>query len=78
MISLYELMNTDEPLSKYYQLMNDKLTDFLENIVIDITVSTKPVIRWIVLKDEYENFNSVISNMVSQLLTNIDETSKIN
>ena len=72
MISLYELIQTDDPLSKYYQLMQDKLTDFLENIVIDISVSTTPVIRWIVLKDEYVNFDSIISDMVSQLLANAD------
>ena len=78
MISLYELIQTDEPLSKYYQLMQDKLTDFLENVVIDITTSTPPHVRWIVMNDDYENFNSIISDMVSQLLASCDDVDKLN
>ena len=78
MISLLELITTDKPLSKYYQFMNDKLTDLLDNIVIDITDSKPPVIRWIVFKDEYEQYNQGIGNIISQLLVNIDDIDKIN
>ena len=77
MISLLNLIQTDEPLSKYYQLLQDELTDFLANIVIDVTETTPPSIRWIIMKDDYEKYSNIISNMVSQLLSNLD-ASKVN
>ena len=77
MISLLNLIQTDEPLSKYYQLLQDELTDFLANIVIDVTETTPPSIRWIIMTDDYEKYSNIISNMVSQLLSNLD-ASKVN
>ena len=82
MITLLQLITTDKPLSKYYQLLQDELTDFLANIVIDITDNgqthnTTPEIRWIIMKDDYEKYSNIISHMVSQLLANLD-ASKVN
>ena len=84
MISLQDLLNNEtrtnnELTKKYYQLMNDKLVDFLENVVIDITLTGKqPQVRWIILKDEYDNFNSVINWMVSKMLSNHEDANKMN
>ena len=84
MISLQDLLNNEtrtnnELTKKYYQLMNDKLVDFLENVVIDITLTGKqPQVRWIILKDEYDNFNSVINWMVSEMLSENENVSKMN
>ena len=83
-ISLNELLQgamptNNELTKKYYQIMRDNLIDFLDNVVIDITTSRdKPQIRWIILKDEYDNFNDVISNIVSKMLSNTDDANKMN
>ena len=84
MISLQDLLNgetrtNDELTKKYYQLMKDKLVDFLENVVIDITLTGKQTqVRWIILKDEYDNFNSVINWMVSLMLDETKDANKMN
>lgn len=83
MISLNELLNgklpTNDPLTqKYYQLLNDKLVDFLDNVLIDIPVGNESCARWIILKDEYDNFNQIISWMVSKMLENTEDVNKIN
>ena len=84
MISLQDLLNgetrtNDELTKKYYQLMKDKLVDFLENVVIDITLTGKQTqVRWIILKDEYDNFKSVINWMVSLMLDETKDANKMN
>ena len=83
MISLNELLQGHVPTNnklteKYYRLMNETLNDFLDNVVIDIPSDNKSVCRWIILKDEYDSFNDIISFMVSQMLESTTDANKIN
>ena len=73
-----EFRTNNELTKKYYQILQDNLNDFLDNVVIDVTGGNTPLIRWIVMKDEYDDFNSVISNIVSKILHNTEDASKMN
>ena len=77
MKSLYELLTTDEQLDKQYQFLNDKLTDLFQSIYIDI-VSNAPLIRWLITKDEFQKYNVLIHQLVSDMLNNYDEIEKMN
>ena len=75
-MSLYELITTEEPLNKYQQLLCDKLINFLQNVNIDI-VSYTPLIRWRI-SEEYEKYNILINQLVSDMLNNYEDTNKMN
>ena len=76
MMSLYELITTEEHMNKYQQFLCDKLIDFLQNVDIDI-VSDAPLIRWMISED-YEKYNILINQLVSDLLNDYEDTSKMN
>ena len=85
-----EFHTNNELTKKYYRILQENLNDFLDNVVIDVTGGNTPLIRrdsegipgvklrWIVMKDEYDDFNSVISNIVSKILHNTEDASKMN
>ena len=72
MLSLHELLTSNVTnTNEYYEALKDNLVDLLNNVHIDITTSNKPLIRWAIMSDEYANFNTVISTMVSNMIAKI-------
>ena len=73
MLSLHELLTSEEPLmNEYYEALKDKLVDLLDNVNVDITTSKdKPLIRWAIMSDEYASFNNVMSSMISRMIASV-------
>ncbi len=69
--------DSKEEVNKRYELMNDKLTDFLSSVYIDI-VNGHRLTRWCIMKDEYEKYNEFVKQFISDMMTNLDDVDKMN